>query len=1058
MLSFTLLEDARDETMRRLTQVRGRRINPFGLVTFALLALALPLVAGVASAQTGTIVGTITDQATKTAIPSVQIQIVGSTRGVISGADGHYRLNGVPSGPVQLRVTRIGYAAATQTANVPTGDVATLDFVLSATQVTLDQVVVTGTQTTERARESGNLVAVIQTDSVNKGAVQTFSDLIAGKAAGVNVSQASGEVGTSARIRIRGNNSISLSNDPLLVIDGIYVDNGSASIAGDIFTGGQAPSRFDDLNPDEIENVEVLKGPSASALYGTAGANGVILVTTKKGSAGHAVWTAHSDYGGVYQAAIYPANFGRNGSTPPDTAGGAAGSTSGCSLIAQAGGACSPTAGGLLQWNPLMSSKFSPFTTGNARYQFGGSVAGGSDVTKYFASGDFNNEHGVQSSSFQTKNNGRVNLQATPSTKTDFSLNAGYLQSRLDIPQNDNNEASAIANGQLGQPVNDARHGYFVLIDPAQSNSIVTSQDIERFTGGATGNFRPWGWLTLTGVTGLDVTNRNDFQLIPIGAEAAFSANNATGFASSNPFQTSVVTAQFNAAAQYGLSSTIHGTSTVGTQYSSTTLRGTEASGLGLVPGTGSVGGATDQFAATQLGNNQVVDIGYYAQQQFGWRDKVFLTGALRVDDNSSFGQAYVPSFYPSVSGSWVIGEEPWFPKGAAVSSLRLRSSFGVSGQHPGFQQAETFYNSITANIPGSGEVPAITLGSIGNGALKPERSSEIEGGLDLGLWRDRLQFQITGYAKATSDALVAVNLAPSIGGVNFGSGSSVAETSTRFQNIGEVDNRGIEMSLTANLINARNTRFDITMNESYNRNKVITLGPGVAPIQFNSVNTGPNIQRIQAGFPLGAFFQPSYSYSDANHDGIIDPSEVTVAGCSVAGPCSNVLSSFQGNRDPAQLFSINPQLTIFKYFKISTLFDNQSDYLDLNFGAAFRCSEFGNCQWDYDPHTTLKNQAAVAADVDGTDAGYLESGTFWKWRELSVRASAPDAWLRHLKFSALSFTIAGRNLRTWTKYQGVDPEINSTPAAAGSLSQEQSEFFTAGLVRYWTGRIDLTF
>ncbi len=1036
--------------MRRLTQVRGRRTSPFGLVTFALLALALPLVAGVASAQTGTVVGTITDQATKTGIPSVQVQIVGSTRGVISGSDGHYRLTAVPSGPVRLRVTRIGYAAATQTANVPTGDVATLDFVLSATQVTLDQVVVTGTQATERARESGNLVAVIQTDSVNKGAVQTFSDLIAGKAAGVNIEQNSGEVGTSSRIRIRGNNSISLSNDPLLVIDGIYVDNGSSSIAPDIFTGGagQAPSRFDDLNPNEIENVEVLKGPSASALYGTAGANGVILVTTKKGAAGKAVWTAHSDYGGVYQAAVYPANFDQVGTVP------GGGTAHGCSLIAQAGGACTAIKDSLLQWNPLMSSKFSPFTTGNARYQFGASVAGGSDVTKYFASGDFNNEHGVQVNSFQTKNNGRVNLQATPSAKTDFSLNAGYLQSRLDIPQNDNNEASIIANGQLGQAVNDSRHGYFVLIDPAQSNSIVTAQDVERFTGGATGNFRPWGWLTLTGVTGLDVTNRNDFQLIPIGAEAAFSATNATGFASSNPFQTAVVTAQFNAAAQYGVSSTIHGTSTVGTQYTSTTLRGTEASGLGLVPGTASLGGATDQFAAAQIGNNQVVDIGYYAQQQFGWRDKVFLTGALRIDDNSAFGQAYVPSFYPSVSASWVVGEEPWFPKGPVVSSLRLRSSFGVSGQHPGFQQAESFYNSITANIGGA-ENPAITLGSIGNGNLKPERSSEIEGGLDLGLWKDRLQFQITGYSKATSDALVAVNLAPSVGGIITG---ATAETSTRFQNIGQVNNRGIEMSLTANLINGRSTRLDITLNQSYNRNKVITLGPGVAPIQFNSVNTGPNIQRIQAGFPLGAWFQPSYTYSDANHDGIIDPSEVTVAGCTTAGPCSSVLSTFQGNRDPAQLFSINPQLTIFKYFKISTLFDNQSDYLALNFGAAFRCSAFGNCQWDYDPHTSLKNQAVVAADVNGTDAGYLQTGTFWKWRELSVRASVPDAWLTHLKVTALSFTIAGRNLRTWTNYQGVDPEINSSPSAAGSASSAQSEFFTQGLVRYWTGRIDLTF
>jgi hypothetical protein len=338
-----------------------------------------------------------------------------------------------------------------------------------------------------------------------------------------------------------------------------------------------------------------------------------------------------------------------------------------------------------------------------------------------------------------------------------------------------------------------------------------------------------------------------------------------------------------------------------------------------------------------------------------------------------------------------------------------------------------------------------VTLGGIGNNALKPERSQELEGGMDIGFWHDRLNLQVTGYSKITTDALVAVNLAPSVGGFVTG---GAPETSTRFENLGQIDNRGLEFGLTANLINGRLTRLDLTVNEAYNQNKVITLGPGIAPIQFNSVNTGPNIQRIQAGLPLGAWYQPSYSYSDANHDGIIDPSEVTVAAA----------SSFQGNRDPAQLFSINPQLTVFKYFKISTLFDRQSDVVGLNFGAAFRCSAFQNCQWDYDPHTSLRDQAKIAADVNGTDAGYLEDASFWKWRELSVRASAPDGWVRRLRVSALSFTVAGRNLRTWTKYTGVDPEINSTPAVAGSASAAQSEFFTQGLVRYWTGRFDITF
>jgi TonB-linked SusC/RagA family outer membrane protein len=1023
-----------------------------GAMRLIAVALALPVSAAIAAAQTGTIVGTITDHDTKAPIPSVGVQVVGSTRGVIGGQDGHFRLVGVPSGTIQLRVTRIGYGAATQTVNVPTADVVTADFILTATQVTLDQVVVTGTLVNERERETGNLVAVIQTDSVNKGPIETFSDLIAGKAAGVDVEQSSGTVGTSSRIRIRGSNSISLSNDPLLIIDGVYADNNS--ISSTISVGGQAPSRFDDLNPDDIENVEVLKGPSAAALYGTAGANGVILVTTKKGASGRAVWTAHADYGNVYNAATFPANFGQVGALAPSFGGG---STDQCTLIMQrtmAGGVpeCTPAKDSLLQWNPLESSQFSPFTKNNVRDLFGGSVSGGSDVTKYFVSGDYDNDHGLYANNYQTKNNGRANIQATPNSRTDFSINAGYLQSRLDLNQNDNNEFSPIGSAELGAPVNDATHGY-AFLTPAEANQLIVTQDLERFTGGATGNFRPTGWLTFTGVGGIDVSNRNDFLLYPVGAiPGALSANDVTGTAASNPFQTSVYTAQFSATAQYQPASSIHGTSTVGTQYTNTVIRGTEAAGFGLIAGTGSVAGTTNQFAATQVGNNQVVDVGYYAQQQFGWRDKVFLTAALRLDDNSSFGQVYVPTFYPSVSGSWVIGEEPWFPKGAVVSSLRLRSSFGFSGQHPGFQQAETFYNSITANV-GRTEVPAITLGSIGNNSLKPERSQEFEGGFDIGFWHDRLQFQATGYSKATTDALVAVNLAPSIGGVNFTEGNSIGETSTRFENLGQIDNRGLEMGLTANLIQARNARLDMTINESYNKNKVITLGPNVSPIFFNSGVNAPNLQAIKAGLPLGAWYQPSYTYTSTN--GVVLPSDVTVA----ATP------TFQGNRDPSQLLSLNPQLTIFRYFKISTLFDNQSDVVAENLTSAFRCAEFSNCQWLYDPNTSLQHQARVAAALTsnptsgvGTDNGFLEDASFWKWRELSVRASAPDEWVRRLRVSALSFTVAGRNLRTWTKYTGADPEVNSSPNVLGSAQQAQAEFFTQPIVRYWTGRFDITF
>jgi len=425
------------------------------------------------------------------------------------------------------------------------------------------------------------------------------------------------------------------------------------------------------------------------------------------------------------------------------------------------------------------------------------------------------------------------------------------------------------------------------------------------------------------------------------------------------------------------------------------------------VPGTASVAGATAQFTANQLGNNQIVTIGYYGQQQFGWRDKLFLTGALRADDNSAFGQNFKLAYYPSVSGSWVIGEEPWFPRTSVISSLRLRSAFGYSGQHPNFEQAQTFYNTISYHDVLQGELPGITIGGIGNANLKPERSHELEGGFDAGFFKDRISVNVTAYAKTTDQALIAVNLPPSIGGIQ--TGTTTAGTSTAFENIGEVTNRGVEIGITSTIFSARNLRLDFTANGSMNKNKLITLGPGIPPIPIGLASiSGQFIQQQNPGYSLGSFFQQSYTYTDANHDGIIEPNEINLAST----------STFKGNPFPEQLISLQPSLSFLRYFKLSTLFDFRGVSYTYNATAAFKCSleAFANCRADYDPHTSLQNQAVVAADLDGSDAGFIENSSFWKWRELSLTASAPERLAALARVHAKSITIAGRNQRTWTK------------------------------------------
>ena len=283
----------------------------------------------------------------------------------------------------------------------------------------------------------------------------------------------------------------------------------------------------------------------------------------------------------------------------------------------------------------------------------------------------------------------------------------------------------------------------------------------------------------------------------------------------------------------YPFSSTIHGTTSVGTTYNNQIERGTYAQGYTLAPGTSTVAGATNLFAANQLGNNQIVTLGYYIQQQASWSDLLFATVALRADDNSAFGQPFQLQYYPSASVSWVIGDEPWFSKSATFSSLRLRAAYGWSGQRPQFQEAQTYLNAVPVNIRGFGEAGGLSYGNFGN----PEPQAGAIQGARRRLRRRVLARQDSAptdrLLKTTTDALISVLNPVSVGGVTTGSG---AGTSTRFINIGQVDNRGIEALLTSNLIDTRNARLDFTINWSMNKNKLITLGPGQAPIPLGLV------------------------------------------------------------------------------------------------------------------------------------------------------------------------------------------------------------------------------
>lgn len=1020
------------------------------------VTLGLTLLPAIAQAQNATLTGRVVDQTTGQPLSDVQVLIAGTPRGSRTSDDGRFQIVGLPTGTLQIRALRLGYQAQTRSVTIAAGATESLDFSLTPTATTLDQVVVSATGQIERRRESGVSTAKIDTSQVNMASVQNFSDVLSSRAAGVVVQQAGGTTGGSSRIRIRGSNSINLGNDPLLIIDGVRVNNNPNSTSIDV--GGQTPSRFNDINPEDIESVEVIKGPAAAALYGTAASNGVIQVTTKRGKSGPARWQANTEYGSLRQVGEFPPNFNQIGTNTSGTR------RSNCTLDRQSQGICTPKPDSLLSLSPLKI--LTPFRDG-WREQYGTNVAGGSDVTQYYIGGDFDREEGVYPVNSLTKGNVRANVNAQVRSNLQLSVNGGYTGSRLRLPNNDNNLFGAISAGILGKAFNchtpaenalygpnditcgadTLSHGYITANTPSPlffADNV--RQNVERLLGSTQMNWQPAPWLSVISVAGMDLIERWDQETWPAGAIPAF---NPEGFRTSNRAEIRTYSSNTSATGTFGLRDDLRSVTTIGTQWNREVFSRTDAFGDALLPGTSSLAG-TSQFFAVGESNSDIITLGYIASQRFEWRDKVFLSGGVREDKNSNFGVNLPFVKYPSAQISWVIGDEGFFPKQNIVNSLRLRAAYGESGQRPDFRQADKFFTPVAVSVLGV-EASGVTIGGAGNANLRPERTKESEFGFDAGFFTDRVNFEFTRYAKQTHDALIARRLAPSIGA-----------TETQLINLGRVDNKGYEYLINLKPVVSDRVKFDITFNGSVNDNKVVNLGQDITPIIFG---LGGASQRQQNGYPLGAYFDRAIvSFKDLNGDGIISRVNCPSYGTGINNPqivggpaCEIVLTDtavYGGNPLGRTELAITPSLTLFDRLNIRALFDHRGGLTLDNSTESFRCSPIVNCRADQDKTASLLEQAKAMSARMGTEGGYFEKADFWKLRELAFTITAPREFANSLRASAASITIAGRNLKTWTKYTGVDPELNST----GALNFNTADFLTQPPVRYWVARMNLTF
>jgi len=1028
-----------------------------GLLGLAVLLAGVAMFPTNAQAQQATISGKVTSQVGGAPLPDARVYVVGTTLGSATNSDGAYTIRGVPAGTVEVRVLRVGYQEQKKSVAVTPGAAATLDFSMIVAVVQLQDIVVTATGQQRRV-EIGNTVATLGdvAKTVETAPITNIGDLLTAKAPGVVVLPGS-MTGTAPQIRIRGVSSLTLSNAPIWVVDGVRFNASSFAAAG---AGGSQinATNLTGLNPDDIEDIEIVKGPSAATLYGTDASNGVIVVTTKKGRAGGARWTWFGEGGVLQDKASYPPTYAIWGHKPGAAANAA---PVRCLLRDLPAGTCIKDS--VTSLNIIDVPNLTPLHDGN-RNQAGTQVSGGTDAIRYFMSGDFSNETGpirlpqTEITRFDSLSTPirdewmrpeylqgqtlRANVSASPNQKLDLTVSAGFAKDNQRFAETDNNFNSIFYQSMmspgfvgpgLGNTGVDSRgqnlygNNSFTYGDIFQR---LAQEDVQRLTGSVQAGYHPFSWMQNDATLGLDLAARHSYALCRFNECPDFSQWRL-GQVSDRHRLDRNFSLKLTSNATWQANSWLNMKTTAGADYTNQENEQSIASGTLLPPGAQSVSQAAVTTGSSTLPTADKT-LGYYIQEQGTLRDRLFLTVAVRSDQNSAFGANATSITYPKASLSWIVSDEPFFPQFSWVNQFRIRSAYGKSGVQPRATDAFVTYTAPTVSLNGT-DTPGLRAASLGNPDLKPEQTSEFEGGIDTRVLSNRVNIELTYYSKKTNDALLDLNIAP----------SAASSATTVRKNLASVKNAGFEATVTSTVLDLRNLGWDFTVSASHNANKVLSLGLDGSgkPLLVNG--TGAN--RDSVGFPVRGYYYRVYSYTDANNDGIIVPSEVTV----------DPTFRYVGNSIPADIASITNGFDLFgRKLRLQASFDYKGGYSISNGTLSFQCGNNPACPGLSNPNASLWEQARAVATTAkspvNTSFGYLENGAFWRFRELSATYNLPNALLSRVRASSASLSFGARNLKVWTNYTGSDPEENF------GTGDVQSVFASSAPRRIYTLRLNL--
>jgi TonB-linked SusC/RagA family outer membrane protein len=987
-------------------------------------AAALAAAAPPAAAQQGELSGVVVEAQSARPVAGAQVTVQGQTRSAVTDPEGRFRITGVQGASVTVQVDRLGYSRVTR--QVTVGQ-AGIRIPLAEAALSLDAVVVTGTPGGAEKRTLGNAVTRLDVaETVREGPVNNMADLLNARVPGVVIIPATGNVGGGSRIRVRGVSSLSLPQEPLVYVDGVRVINDAATGPINQGFGSNSISRFNDINPEDIESIEVIRGPAAATLYGTEASNGVIQIITKRGSAGGTRWDMS-----VRQGALWFANADERVWTNwgVDTF---TGDTTSIDVMAL------EQAAGREVWQ-----------TGRVQ-SYNLSLNGGTPTVRYYLSGGMDRDEGVEANNQLKRWNARVNVTAEPRSDMDVRASAGYVSSFTSLPLEAGGGGTAWttffanpANLTLADGTPNPRRGFHSATPEGYRYAYEDWQDVNRFTGGMELNHRPTDWLAHRLALGADVTREQNVELVERMDDPAFTGfftpGEIRGYRDQNNRIISYTSLDYSAAASFSPRANLSSQTTVGAQAYRRFLDIESANGSDFpVRGLRAVNAA----AVRSGGSNYIEDItvGAYVQQQFGLNDRVFVTVGLRADDNSNFGEDFDLVYYPKISGSWVVSDEPFFNL-PWVSGLKLRAAYGESGQQPLFATSIPSYRVV----PGPGGISTITPDNVGNPELGPERGSEVELGFDAGFMEERLGVEFTYYNKLTDDAILQREIAPSLG-----------FPGRQYFNAGQIRNSGVELLVRGTAIRRENVELELTFNLATNHNEVLDLG--IAGL--DTVQAGTYVRHV-VGHPVGAWWEKRVVDAQFNPTTgrLIAGSEMCDDGNGGTVACALAPQLFLGRPTPSREGAFTPALTLWGRLRLAGMLDFKQGYHKLDGNLRVRCVLFLRCRENWYPTEFLDDPAWLAQTQRGGTYvnGLINDASFTRLRELSATYTLPGDWASRFGASRASISVAGRNLYTWTDYTGIEPEASFLGGSRGGGSAQWEQNVTPQLAQFVT-TINLSF